>query len=75
MAETHTSQYEFAHGRKPRGYGNWAIRVVGTDGKGKYTSSKYFCLGKLADAKRQAGMNLKAECGAVKYIVEYEILP
>jgi hypothetical protein len=29
MVEVNTTEYEFSHGRKPRGYGSWAFRFEG----------------------------------------------
>lgn len=31
-AEFHTTQYELAHGRKPRGFGQWAFQPRGKRG-------------------------------------------
>ena len=72
---TTTETYENSHGRKPRGYGLWALNVTGTDGEGSYTTETYFITGKLTDVKRQAARRLKSDVSAVKSITEIEILP
>jgi len=73
--ETNTQQYEFSHGRKPRGEGYWAFRLTGTDGNGRYTSETYFEHGKLGEAKAAACRRMKREIGGVKQVVEVEVLP
>jgi len=41
-----TNQYEFAHGKKPRGYGCWFFMI---DGKHEYSITAMY-----GDAKRKA---------------------
>jgi len=72
---TETMKYEFTHGRKPKGYGNWWLRLTGTDDEGSYTTEQYSILGKLSDAKKQAVRLMKSEIGGVKRVVEIEVLP
>jgi hypothetical protein len=55
-----TSSYEFAHGRKPRGYGYWIFQVVAqVDGKwvkheigdyGNYAAARKLAVKKFKDA-------------------------
>lgn len=40
-----TSQYEFSHGKQPRGYGHWAFEIG---------AETLFFSGNYGDAKRQA---------------------
>jgi hypothetical protein len=73
--KTTTGTYENTHGRKPRGYGLWALNVTGTDGQGSYTTETYFITGKLTDVSRQAVRRLKSDVSAVRTVTEIEILP
>jgi len=70
-----TSQYEFAHGHKPRGQGFWAFEMTFTDGHGRFSTETVFANGTPAQARKQAWQQLKAECGAVKELVEVTVLP
>jgi hypothetical protein len=72
---TETTKYEFAHGKKPKGYGSWWLKLTGTDCQGRYTTEQYNILGKLADAKKQAVRMMKSEIGTVREVVEIEVLP
>jgi hypothetical protein len=47
MVEVNTNEYEFSHGRKPRGFGSWAFEVKG---------DVYWCKSSqtYTDAKREA---------------------
>jgi len=49
---TNTNEFEFSHGRKPKGFGYWALELTGTDGQGRYTSQTYFESGNLAEVKK-----------------------
>lgn len=46
--EIETREYEFAHGKKPRGFGNWAFIFDGQ------RETPFFQLGKYSDACRMA---------------------
>jgi len=70
-----TTEYEFSHGKKPRGYGLWVFEVTGTDGNGAYTNEIYSISGKMGDARKEAASRLLHDCGAVKEITEVKILP
>lgn len=72
---TNTAEFEFSHGRKPRGFGNWALEVTGTDGQGRYTTEQYFGQGTLAEVKKDVCRRFKDEVGEVKAIVEVTVLP
>ena len=72
---TTTGTYENTHGRKPRGYGLWAMNVTGTDDQGSYTTETYFITGKLTNVKREAVRRLKSDVSAVRTVTEIEILP
>jgi hypothetical protein len=50
--EVRTSEFEFSHGRKPRGYGNWAFEFGADDMR--------FYAGNYADAKAKAVKDAKA---------------
>jgi len=45
--EINTNEYQFAHGKKPSGYGHWAF--IPED-----FGEKFWCEGKYSDAKREA---------------------
>ena len=47
-----TDWYQFAHGRKPRGFGAWAFQYV--DGDGKHTGQAFWFTGNFGDAKKAA---------------------
>jgi len=70
-----TTKYEFSHGRKPRGYGQWMFEVLGSDGAGAYTTSTYTVLDWYRLAVHEAARRLKRECGAVKSVIEVTVLP
>ncbi len=72
---TNTNEYQFSHGKKPRGLGNWCLRLTGTNGQGSYTTETFFVHGLLTEAKRDACRRFKNEVGGVKSIVECEVLP
>lgn len=72
---TTTTQYQFSHGRQPKGYGLWWLRLTGMDGNGAYTTEQYQEYGTLNEAKRNAVRRMKAEIGRVKQIVEIEVMP
>ena len=48
--EVSTREYEFSHGKKPRGYGNWAFFFDGATDVG---AAKWFT-GKFSEAKKMA---------------------
>ncbi len=73
--KTDTTQYEFSHGRKPKGRGMWVLDVTGTDGRGAYTSERYMIAGTLANARKEAARRLKQECSRVVSITLIEVLP
>ena len=72
---TETMKYEFTHGRKPKGYGSWWLRLTGTDDQGRYTTEQYRTIGTLTDAKKQAVRMMKSEIGGVRRVVEIEVMP
>lgn len=56
MVETDTTQYEFTHGRKPRGFGSWAFNVTVANGRGGFlveTIRPWTC-GTLAECRKEA---------------------
>jgi hypothetical protein len=74
--ETNTRQYEFSHGKKPRGKGYWAFEVTGTDDKHVYIESDpLWAYGTLAAAKKQAIRSFKNVYSAVTRIIEIKVLP
>jgi hypothetical protein len=54
--ETITSQYEFSHGRAPKGRGLWAIKVSGSAG-----TQVYFIFGTVQESRKEAVRRYKAE--------------
>ena len=75
IMRTNTTLFENSHGKKPKGNGNWWLEVVGTDGKGSYTTETYNVRGTLAEAKKEAKRLMLQEIGAVKSVVEITVLP
>ena len=73
--KTNTTEYEFSHGKKPKGNGRWFLELIGTDGNGRYTTYEAQVNGSLGEAKKQAVKQFKAEVGGVKKITEIKVLP
>lgn len=61
--EVRTEQFEFAHGRRPRGRGIWAFRLTGRP-------DPFWATGTYTDAKR-AAQDEAARIGATRV----EVLP
>ena len=55
--ETNTTEYQFAHGKKPKGYGFWFFEVVLNTGEVFERQSS----GTLKDAREQVVHNLELE--------------
>lgn len=69
-----TDDYVNAHGKNPKGSGNWAFRISGTDGHGSWTTIDrcFFANGTLTAAKRaakQRGTNEVRSIGRVRELV------
>ena len=73
--DINTAQYEFSHGKKPRGQGFWWFRITGTDGAGKYTTAEHSANGTMREAARIAVRQVRADIGAFKQLVEVEVMP
>ena len=69
-----TKYYEFAHGRKPKGYGRWFFKITGTDNEGRYLTEQVEETGKLTEARRMAVREFKASSNRIKRIVSVEVL-
>jgi hypothetical protein len=53
MAKTFdTTEYEFSHGKRPRGYGSWGFQRL--DGDPNVPADEYWRLGTYTEAKRNA---------------------
>jgi hypothetical protein len=48
--EVRTSEYEFSHGKKPKGSGHWAFYM----GSERDTLKAHWFVGKYSEAKKQA---------------------
>lgn len=70
-----STNYEFAHGRKPKGYGRWIFKITGTDNEGSYLTEQVEATGKLAEARRMAVREFKASSNRIKRIVRVEVEP
>lgn len=51
MIEFQTTQYEFSHGKKPRGFGTWAFQITG---------QIFYATASYGEAKRQAAEKARA---------------
>lgn len=72
--ETNTTRYEFAHGKKPSGYGMWIFKITGTDASySKYTTEQIQATGTFTDAKRAACREFKSLDSRIKHIVLIEV--
>ncbi len=67
---TNTTQYEAAHGCKPRGRGLWVFELV-TNGNESFTRKAF---GKFGEAKAKAVSSFKKE-GKAKKVTEVVVLP
>jgi len=71
---TNTREFEFANGRKPRGYGMWAFEVtLYKSGKG-YTTEEVWGNGNYGDAKRAAIREAKGRVDH-DFVSEIKVLP
>ena len=73
--EVKTSQFEFSHGRKPRGNGSWVFRLVGTDGSGAWLTEERRASGIMREALRLAIRQWRAEVPRLKSVISAEVLP
>jgi len=55
-----TTKYEFAHGRKPKGRGNWAFELLRTDGT---VAETFWANDTYAGARKQAEVHARAFFG------------
>ena len=51
---TETTEYEFSHGKKPKGYGLWILSLAISDGRGSWTTEEYSGTGTLAEVRKLA---------------------
>ena len=63
--EVNTNQFEFSHGRKPRGRGNWGFEFRRSPNEDHLT---FWHMGTYSEAKRAAVREAKA-CGAWTVVV------
>ena len=70
-----TAEYEFSHGRKPRGQGDWAFDLTFTDGNGRSCTETRFANGTLAQARAAAWRQIRRTVGGAKTLVECKVLP
>jgi len=83
QVETNTDRYEFAHGKKPRGYGYWAFAVTVEVVERGFTAlsteeDPHFEAGNFGDARRAAvawaKQEVKATLGGTLGCVAVEVL-
>ncbi len=72
---TCTNEYEFAHGRKPKGHGCWCLELTFTDGDGRFSSEVVSGTGILTKVRKNAWSRLRREVGGAKHLLEVKILP
>lgn len=56
---TDTSKYEFANGRKPKGFGWWHFDVTGYDFNDTLVAARFDATGTYTDAKKKVRENWK----------------
>ena len=66
MIEINTNEFEFSHGRKPRGIGQWIFRFIYLAGPAEELSAPSHC--SYADAKKWATAKAR-ELGALRVTV------
>lgn len=70
-----TSAYQFAHGRKPRGWGHWWMEVTGGDANGRFITETYQVTGTIPEARKRAMARMRAEVGGVRRIFNVVVCP
>jgi len=69
-ARLNTAEYEFAHGRRPRGRGHWALEIRCQNGQCNFTGT-----GTLSDMIRVALANVREFKAVVGRVEEITVLP
>jgi len=72
---TNTYEYEFSHGKKPRGNGYWGFEITFEDGSGRFSTETVWAHGTLTSARKLAWAELKAGCSSAKSAIEIKVLP
>lgn len=72
--ETDTTKYEYSHGKKPRGYGEWGFEVTAMRGSG-YCDIKKWERGNFGEAKAAAIRSVKDELGGGATVLRVTVLP
>ena len=70
-----TAEYEFAHGHKPYGRGNWAFEFTFTDGQGRFSTERGSAYGTVRQAREDAWRQIRRTVGGAKTLVECKVLP
>ena len=70
-----TTQFEFSHGKKPRGWGHWGFDVTASDGKGGLLTETVWASGTLSQAKVQALRTFSELLVRRVVVVSVEVLP
>lgn len=77
--ELQTREYEFSHGKQPRGIGHWAFTIVAVYGPGShYTPNEMKWVARsctLAQAKSEIKKDLKARYGQQAYMAVVKVMP
>lgn len=74
---TNTSQYEFSHGHKPRGWGWWMMEVhfYLAGGGGRLCAETMSAEGTMAEARAAIVRNLKRKTDCPVTVTEVVVLP
>jgi len=70
-----TREYEFSHGRRPRGDGCWAFKLVAVFGQdGVDLNQVYYASGTLGEAKRKFERQIRQEYAHCSHVIA-KVLP
>ena len=72
----HTNQYEFAHGKKPRGQGTWWFTATYLTGDGRSMEDEPFSIpfSTFTEAKREANAKVRADAPGRANEVDVEVM-
>lgn len=66
---TETTEYEFSHGKKPKGFGFWILTLDMSDGFGSYTTEEFSGTGTLSEVRKSAVAHVRQTVGRAKSLV------
>jgi len=70
-----TNEYQFSHGKKPRGRGYWMLEISASDGRGSFTTETASGEGLLSAVIAGTCADLKNRVARIKTICEVTVLP